>query len=121
MPIRPEIQSLDATSPQILNAVRNDIGGTYADMVPLADNSTASIRAIGEIINTYQPLQNAFLSALVNRIGRVIITSRLYENPWAMFKKGLLEYGETIEEIFVNLAKPHQFNPEVAETQQFKR
>lgn len=136
MPTKPAITHLNATSAQILNATRNEIGGDYASMVPRAvsegdllptgaratkEDSLASLRGIGNVIMQYQPLQNAFLSALVNRIGRVIITSRLYENPWASFKKGLLEYGETVEEIFVNIAKPHQFDPEVAETEIFKR
>lgn len=124
------------SSADILNVTRNEIGGTYADQVPTAlkagdtmangriatqADSLSSLRGIGDVIMTYQPLQNAFLSALVNRIGRVIITSRLYENPWAFFKKGLLEYGETVEEIFVQLAKPYQFNPETAEQTVFKR
>lgn len=121
MAIKPDITTLNATSPQILNAVRNEIGGDYESMVPLAANTTDSIRAIGTVIMNYQPLQNAFLSALVNRIGRVMVNSKLYENPWASFKKGLLEYGETIEEIFVNLAKPHEFNQLDAEDTLFKR
>ena len=33
----------------------------------------------------------------------------------------MLEFGETIEEIFVNIAKPFQFDPSVAETNLFKR
>lgn len=126
----------EMNSADILNVTRSEIGGTYADQIPAAvkvgdtlpngriatqADSIASLRGIGEIMMTYQPLQNAFLSALVNRIGRVIITSRLYENPWAGFKKGLLEYGETIEEIFVNLAKPYQYDPAVAENEVFKR
>ena len=69
----------------------------------------------------YPALQNEFLSALVNRIGRVLITSKMYDNPWSFFKKGLLEFGETVEEIFVNIAKPFQFDPAVAESNVFKR
>lgn len=80
-----------------------------------------SLHNIGEFILSYQPYQNAYLSALVNRIGRVLITSRLWNNPWAVFKKGRLEYGETVEEIFVNIAKPNSFNPETAESEVFKR
>ena len=127
MPTKPTPQKLNATSADILDVVRNDIGGTYADMVPAVERNAdgtinnESLRAIGTIIMDYQPLQNAFLSALVNRIGRVLITSRLYENPWAGFKKGLLEYGETVEEIFVNIAKPFTYDPEKAETDIFKR
>ena len=66
-------------------------------------------------------LQNELLKALYNRIGRVIITSKMYYNPWAPFKKGLMELGETVEEVFVNIAKAHTFNPEKAETNFMKR
>lgn len=88
--------------------------------VSIPDNNE-SIKNIGAAIMAYQPCQNAFLSALVNRIGRVIITSKLWRNPWAPFKKGYLEFGETVEEIFVNIAKPHSFDPVVAEKEVFKR
>lgn len=121
MPVKPDIKKMTATAPQVLNTLRNDIGGEYATAVPEATNTTASIRAIGDVINSYQPYQNAFLHALVNRIGMVLITSKLYSNPWAMFKKGMLEYGETIEEIFVNLVQPHTFDPALAENNIFKR
>lgn len=121
MPIKPDIVKLSASSTQILNAIRNENGGYYQSVVPIADGTTDSIRQIGTVIMGNGELQNAFLSALINRIGRVIITSRLYENPWAGFKKGMLEYGETVEEIFVNIAKPHQFNPNKAESEVFKR
>jgi hypothetical protein len=127
MPTLPSIQKLNADSVQILNAVRNDLKGftqdgfSYYGMVPVATGTTESIRNIGSIIMQYSPLKNAFLSTLVNRIGRVIITSKMYENPWKNFKKGMLEYGETIEEIFVNIAKPHNFNPAKAEQELYKR
>lgn len=121
MPIKPAIQNLSATSPEILNAIRNNASENYRNLIPTAQNTTDSIRAIGDIMMQYQPLQNEFLSALVNRIGRVIITSKMYENPWAGLKKGLMEFGETVEEIFVNIAKPFQFDPALAETNVFKR
>lgn len=117
----PDIVTLEATSPEVLNAIREDASDAYQKAIPLANGTTESIRAIGQIMMQYQPLQNEFLMALVNRIGLVLITSRLYSNPWAMFKRGFLEMGETVEEIFVNLAKPHQFSPSVAEDQVFKR
>lgn len=123
MPKIPEIKTMNANSVQILNAVRNDMGpqSAYWAHVPYAENSTDSIRAIGDIMQTFPVHQNEFLSALVNRIGRVLITSKMYSNPWAGLKKGLLEFGETVEEIFANLADPNQFDPQVAETEIFKR
>lgn len=121
MAVKPKMQTLEATSPQILNAIRNSASPEYRAQVPVAQATTESIREIGAIIMAYQPLRNEFLNALINRIGRVIITSKMYDNPWAAFKKGLLEYGETVEEIFVNIAKPHTFDPSVAESQVFRR
>lgn len=88
--------------------------------IDIPDN-TESLHNIGEFIMSYQPYQNAFLNALVNRIGRTIITSKMWNNPWSRFKKGYLEFGETVEEIFVNIAKPHGFDPEKAESEIFKR
>ena len=69
----------------------------------------------------YPELQNEFLHALVNRIGRVILQSKLYSNPWAEFKKGMMEFGESIEEIFTEIAKPFQYDPAIAENNIFKR
>ena len=81
----------------------------------------ANIQAIGDYILNYTPATNAFINSLVNRIGFVVISSKMYTNPWAAFKKGRLEYGETVEEIFVNLCRPYQFSPSKAEQEVFKR
>lgn len=117
----PKIMTLTNSSVDVLNAIRNNASTNYRDYVPVATPDADSVRTIGAVIMDYPALQNEFLSALVNRIGRVLITSKMYSNPWAMFKRGLLEFGETIEEIFVNLAKPYQYDPAVAETNVFKR
>lgn len=114
-------QTLTANSVDILNTIRANASPEYRAAVPKAEANTESIRAIGTIIMDYQPHRNEFLNALINRIGRVLLTSKLYDNPWAVFKKGLLEYGETVEEIFVKIAHPHDYNPAVAEEQVFKR
>lgn len=121
MAVKPRIVTLTNSSVDVLNVIRNNASQNYKDYVPVATANAESIREIGAVIMDYPPLQNEFLSALVNRIGRVLITSRMYENPWSMFKKGMLEFGETVEEIFVNIAKPFQFDPAVAESTVFKR
>lgn len=121
MPTKPKITTLTNSSVDILNAIRNSATTNYRDYVPVATPNAESIREIGAIIMDYPALQNEFLNALINRIARVIITSKMYENPWNMFKKGVIEFGETIEEIFVNIAKPFQYDPEVAESKVFAR
>ena len=121
MPTVPKTKTLNASSVDILNAIRNSASTNYRDFVPTAKNTAESIRSIGEIIMQYTPLQNEFLNALVNRIARVIITSKMYSNPLSMFKKGLIDFGETIEEIFVNIANPHQYDVEESENKVFAR
>ena len=121
MPTKPQVKTLNANSVEILNTLRANASPNYQDMVPYAEGSLDSVREIGAIIMQYPALQNEFLSALVNRIGMVLVTSKLYSNPWAFMKQGMLEFGETIEEIFVNIAKPFEFNQERSETTIFKR
>lgn len=121
MPTKPKIVTLTNSSVDVLNAIRNSATTNYRNYVPIATNDPESIREIGAVIMDMPELQNEFLNALVNRIGRVILSSRLYSNPWAFFKRGLLDYGEVVEEIFVNIAKPFQFDPEIAEGEVFKR
>ena len=121
MATKPQVVTLTNSSVDILNVIRENASQNYRDYVPKATADADAIRQIGAVIMDYPSLQNEFLSALVNRIGRVLITSKMYSNPWAMFKKGLLEFGETIEEIFVNIAKPFQFDQAVAESEVFKR
>lgn len=122
MPVKPKIRTLTTSAADILNVIRNNASADYRNYVPKADaNDVESVRTIGAIIMDYPALQNEFLNALVNRIGRVMLTSKMYSNPIAFFKKGVLEYGESIEEIFVNIAKVQEFNPEIAEQEVFKR
>lgn len=121
MPTRPDILSLTNVSKDVLNAIRNSASTDYRNYVPIATDGADSIKAIGSIIMDSPNLQNEFVSALINRIGRVIISSKMYSNPWSRFKKGYLEFGETVEEIFVEIAKPFQYDPATAESEIFKR
>ena len=83
--------------------------------------TTETIHNIGEYVLSFSAASNAFLGALVNRVGFVYISSKMYTNQWSVFKKGRLEFGETVEEIFVNLAKPYQYSPSKAETTLYVR
>ena len=121
MPTIPGTRSLNASSVDILNAIRNNATANYRDYVPAAQENLDSIREIGSIIMDYPALRNEFVSALINRIGATLLESRTYTNPWSVFKRGKLQFGETIEAIFTNIAKPHTYNPEVAESKIFKR
>lgn len=119
MPVKPKIQTMNASGVDILNVIRANASSTYQERIPVATQE--NIQEIGNAMLTYQPVANEFLNALINRIARVIITSKSYSNPLRMFKKGMMNYGETIEEVFVNIAKANQFDQDVAEENVFKR
>lgn len=84
-------------------------------------DDTRSLHKIGEYVMSYDGWKNAYANALANRIGRVLITSKVWNDPWAALEKGKLELGETVEEVFVNIANPQKFDPELSETNVFKR
>lgn len=109
------------TSVDVLNAIRNSASQNYKNYIPIATPDADSIRAIGNVMMDFTELQNEFITALVNRIAKVIVTNKNYTNPLAMFKKGKLEFGETVEDIFIELAKPYEYDPEDAETTRNKR
>lgn len=117
----PFVATLTNAAPDVINAIANELGAPYTDYVPYATDDPESIREIGKIIMDSPDLRNQFIQTLVNRIGKVIVTSKLYDNPWAVFKKGVLDYGEIIENIFIELAKPFTFNPDTAENTLFRR
>lgn len=107
-------------SKDLLNAIRNSASTDYKNYVPVVNNAN-SIRDIGNIIMSYAPLQNEFISNMVNRIITVWVQSKAYKNPWSFFSKGELELGETIEQVWIDILQPFQFDPALAEKQVFKR
>ncbi len=121
MATTPSNVTLTNVSQDVLNVIRANATTNYQNYVPQATKDADSLRSIGAIIMDNPSLQNEFLNALVNRIGRVLITSKTYYNPWTFFKKGMLELGETVEEIFVAIAQPFDFDVDTSETELFKR
>lgn len=121
MPTIPKSVKLNASSVDILNAIRNNASVNYRDYIPAARQTPESVREIGSILMDYEPLRNEFVSALINRIGAVLLESKTYENPWSVFKRGRLEFGETVEVIFTNIGKAHNYDAAVAENKVFQR
>lgn len=117
----PSTVTMRASSPQILNTIRANASAFYQDMIPYATNNSDNPKEIGAVIMQYSSLQNEFLNGLVNRIAYTIIKSKTYSNPWAFFKKGILAFGETIEEIFTNIAQAKSYDPASSPATVFQR
>ena len=122
MPNRPNKLTITNVSKDVINAILNEGWSVnYRDYVPITATDADSIRDIGKIIMDAPNLRNAFATDLINRIVLVIVTSKMYENPWARLKKGKLDIGESVEEIFVNMARAELYNPAGSAETVFKR
>ena len=112
--------TLNASTLDILNVIRQNASYDYQANVPVITKET-DIPKVGEIIYGTPAFANQFINALVNRIALVRANSAVFNNPYARLKKGYLEFGETIEDIFVNIAKVVEYTPEKGEEREFKR
>lgn len=120
MPSRIPITSLNARTIDIINTIRANASPQYQHLVPEIEKET-DIPAVGQVLLGYPQMANEFISTLVNRIASVQVKSAMFNNPYADLKKGFLELGETVEEVFVSIAKAREFNVEKAPAREFKR
>lgn len=112
--------TLQASTIDILNVIRQNASYDYQQNVPVVAQAS-DIPHVGEVIYGTPAFANQFINALVNRIALVRAKSATFNNPYARLKKGYLEFGETVEEIFVQIAKVVKFDPEKAAAREFKR
>ena len=112
--------TLNASTLDIMNVIRQNASYDYQQNVPKVTKAT-DIPKVGEVIYGTPAFANQFINALVNRIASVRVQSATFNNPYAILKKGYLEFGETVEDIFVNIAKVVDYSPEKGEAREFKR
>lgn len=120
MPKRIANTTLNASTIDILNVIRANASYEYQSAVPEITKTT-DIPAVGEILYNTPALANIFIHSLVNRIALVKVKSAIFNNAYSQLKKGYLEFGEVVEEVFVNIAKAREFSAEKAESREFKR
>lgn len=120
MPRKIAVSTLNASTVDILNTIRANASQEYQSLVPEIA-AADEIPRVGEVVMGYPGLANQFLSALMNRIAAVRVKSATFNNAYAQFKKGYLEFGETVEEVFVNICKAREFSAEKADARELKR
>lgn len=120
MPRRVAVSTLNASTLDILNVIRQNASYDYQQNVPKVTKAT-DIPKVGEVICGTPAFANQFINALVNRIAMVRVKSATFNNPYARLKKGYLAYGESVEDIFVNIAKVVEYTPEKGAEREHKR
>lgn len=96
------------TNANILNALRSTMSLTYQDRIPEAVQN--NINDVYQSIMKFQPGRDELVSALVKQIGLITIDSLFFNNPLTRLKKDPMRFGNTHEEIFVNMIKGTQFD-----------
>lgn len=117
---RVAVSTLNASTVDILNVIRENASLAYQSSVPEITKAT-DIPKVGEVLYGTPAFANEFINALVNRIALVRVTSATFNNPYERLKKGYLDYGESVEEIFVNIVKVFEFSQEKAEARELKQ
>lgn len=120
MPKRIAVSTLNASTMDILNVIRQNASYEYQQNVPEVTKAS-DIPRVGEVIYGTPAFANQFINALVNRIAIVRMQSATFNNPYRALKKGYIEFGETVEDIFVSIAKGVDFDPEKGKSREFKR
>lgn len=112
--------TLNASTIDIMNVIRQNASYEYQQNVPKVAKAS-DIPRVGEVIYGTPAFANQFINALVNRIAIVRVQSATFNNPYSILKKGYIEFGETVEDIFVSIAKAVDFDPEKAAQREFQR
>lgn len=92
------VKSLFSTTPATWDGRINLESAAYWDAakVVIADDSYAGLR-------------NQIFEALLNRIAITVIKKKSFTNPLAMFKMGYMPYGDTLQEIAIDVAEAQQY------------
>lgn len=93
------------TNEEIINAVKDGMTGTEKTLLAEA---TTGIDVLN-IAQTYPNVLNSFINTLTNKVTKSLIYSKIFTNPLKELKKGALEYGDSIEELFVQMAMAKNF------------
>lgn len=95
----------------VLNNIRTNASSEYQSRIPEATQD--NISTIGNALQTYTNLYNEFSTALLCKIGKTMLESKLFKNRLARFKSGTIVNQQDVEEIFVEMAKSEgAFDPD---------
>lgn len=87
----------------VMNNIRANASEEYQARIPEATQE--NIATIGYALQTYTPLYNEFSTALLCKIGKTMLETKMFKNRLARFKTGAILTQQDVEEIFVEMAK----------------
>lgn len=110
-----EINESKVSTKALVNALANEMGLNLGTI----ENNT-QLQSLGQSVMEYTSTYNSFCDKLLNKIAKTFVYNRYYYNHYGQLKKGMLDIGETIEEIFIALCDPNPYNIDIAEKEVMK-
>ena len=89
---------------QIIKAVSQELTSDISEQI----EGKSSVELLN-VFDDFPNVKNAFINTLTNKVAKSVIFSKIYSNPLKKLKKGKVEYGESIEELFVQMAMAKNF------------
>lgn len=103
------------TNADVLQATYNLMDDSFKERIePLF--SEEDLAKFGTALSNYVAGANEFMYELINQIGKINVNARRFTSPLKFLKRGMLEFGDTIEDIYVNPVKPLLYESEVPNT-----
>lgn len=106
----------DVTLKDLMQATYNAMSDEFKDRIAGTFESDAELQDFGVALNNYVPGANEFLYTLINQIALIRVNYNSFNSPLAMFRKGMLEFGDTIEDVYVEPVKGMLYDAEVPNT-----
>ena len=94
------------TNQEILNQILTNASMEYQNVVPEALGYGGNV---SDVFAQYPSAKNEFINTLTNQVVRSVIYSKVFNNPLQMFHGGKLEVGQSIEQLFVDMAEVKGF------------
>ena len=97
---------MSKSNQEILNQILANASMEYQNIVPEALGYGGNV---SDVFTQYPTAKNEFINTLTNQVVRSVIYSKVFNNPLQMFHGGKLEVGQSIEQLFVDMAEVKGF------------
>lgn len=94
----------------ILNTIRANASATYQERIPEATRTNIEDIRFAMIDGDNIMVANEFMSTLLNKLVKVDLHNKLFNNPLKSLKRGTKPLGDSVEEIYNNFLKGQKFN-----------
>lgn len=91
---------------QILDQIRATGSAEYQERVPEAMGVGGNV---SKVFTQYPTMKNEFINTLTNKVIKTYFYSKVFNNPLRLLHKGNLEYGYSLEQLFVDMAEKKGF------------